>query len=235
MPARRLARLSGRTSTRTTRNLDGLGGDQRGLALVLEQYRSDYGANLDLQSPLPSTLRGSDDPAAEDKEASTSLEIRQVDGAVQPAGGRIRHRMGIDRRQDAVAVIEDRRLVEGSWRPPDPVGTTCSRFPRAPRGRYASRWPGTTSRQTPTRQAQRLRSWQRSGPGAGHPGGTEHFPWQLDQKIVNPAPEQIPVREQPGALRSACSANSCPQLTRRQTTNRRPEAVSRRRSGAATT
>lgn len=164
------------------------------LALVLEQYATTYGVSLDQSPPLPSTLRAVVIHAADDKK--NSAPTTNPDGVVKDSPGPdFVTGWGLIDAQAAVDVVANRRLRE------DALMAACDShtyiFAVAPdtgaRVRVTLAWDDVAAdalvgATDPT--APKLRN--DLDLVLVDPDGTEHYPWQLDQTIVDSAGRAIP-------------------------------------------
>jgi hypothetical protein len=163
------------------------------VALVLEQYATTYGVNLDLQPPLPSTLRGVMIHTARDKEAAAPWTPGNEDGAVQAyRGPDFATGWGTIDAQAAVNVVADRRLVEGKLTAGCQVRTYLFTVPPGATGstRITLAWDDVASNAGAAATAPKLVN--DLDLVLVDPNGTRHYPWQLDQKIVDPTGNTIP-------------------------------------------
>jgi hypothetical protein len=161
------------------------------VALVLEQYATTYAVNLDQSPPLPSTLRAVMIHTARDISVGT-VWFSNPDGPVKPTPGPdFVTGWGLIDAQAAVKLVASRSLLEGM------IAATCvssTHMFTVP--------PGMTGPVRVTLAWDDVAGDAASGNTAPKlindldlvlidPNGTTHLPWQLDQKIVDPAGNTI--------------------------------------------
>lgn len=170
------------------------------LALVLEQFATTFGVVLDESPPLPSTLRAVMIHTARDKHSSTptsnpDCSTSNHDCVVDTPGPDFVTGWGLIDAQAAVSTVASRLLLEGS------VTTTCDSI-----AYFFTVPPGTTEPMRVTLAWDdaaadgMLDVTARTFPKLRNdldlvlidPNGTEHYPWQLDQEILDTAGNTIP-------------------------------------------
>ena len=155
------------------------------IALVLEQYVKSYKVDLDRRPPLPSTLRALMIHTAIDKSARKPW-FGNPDGDVRPTPGPdFVTGWGLIDAQSAVSTVAEKRLREGRLK------STCEVV------RYSFDVPPGT-----TRPVRVTLAWDDVAADAARadtapklvndldlvlidPNGAIHYPWQLDQRIVD--------------------------------------------------
>jgi hypothetical protein len=163
-------------------------------ALVLEQYAATYGVNLDQNPPLPSTLRAVMIHTASDRQGS--VPFANADGTVQDtAGPDFVTGWGLIDAHAAVTVVASRRIRE------DVISATCHvrtylvSLTAAGSARVTLGWDDVAAQEAATAA---------TSPTLINdldlvlvaPGGTQRYPWKLDQKIVDTAGNEIPDGQQ---------------------------------------
>jgi subtilisin family serine protease len=161
------------------------------IALVLEQYAATYSVDLDAQPPLPSTLRGVMIHTARDKE-STSAWTPNPDGEVKPASGPdFVTGWGLIDAQAAAGVVAGRLIVE------DSVPATCHVMTYvfrvlggpAPRFRITLAWDDFEGDSGTSYTAPKLVN--DLDLELIDPAGNRHYPWRLDQKILDASGNEL--------------------------------------------
>jgi hypothetical protein len=157
------------------------------IALVLEQYAVTYAANLDERPPLPSTLRGIAIHTATDIASDTEWS-RNADGPVRPTPGPdFVTGWGLINAEAATDVVRKRLLLEGE------VSSTCDKrvynFDVLPGNvaplRVTLAWDDPAG-------DPKLAQQDPTAPILVNdldvvligPDQSRHYPWQLDQEIV---------------------------------------------------
>ncbi len=169
------------------------------LALVLEQFATTYGVELDLNHPAPSTLRAVMIHTARDKHSSTPTSnpdcpASNLNCVVDTLGPDFVTGWGLIDAQAAVSTVASRLLLE------DSVTTTCDSITHlftVPPGtagpvRVTLAWDDLASDAMPTAMAATAPTLRNDlDLVLIDPNGTEHYPWQLDQEILDTAGNTI--------------------------------------------
>lgn len=166
------------------------------LALVLEQYSTTYGVNLDQQAPLPSTLRGLMIHTARDKVGGPWLPDN-ADGAVNAfVGPDFVTGWGLIDAQAAVNTVATKALAQGTVTANCQVKTHLFTVPAGTTGsiRLTLAWDDVAGDPNAARTLPKLIN--DLDLVLIDPSGTKHYPWQLDQKIVDAAGNEIPNESQ---------------------------------------
>jgi hypothetical protein len=163
------------------------------LALVLEQYATTYGVEIDQAPPLPSTLRGVMIHTARDRIAAGGPWFSNLDGPVEPKQGPdFVTGWGLIDAQAAVNTVAGRRLREGT------IAGTCDAVT------YVFVVPAGTSAAVRATLAWDDVGADAMGPATSPklvndldllltgPDGSKHYPWQLDQTILDGAGNPVP-------------------------------------------
>jgi len=165
------------------------------IALVLEQYATTYGVDLDAKPPLPSTLRGIMIHSATDKteDPTTPWSLSNEDGAVHAyPGPDFATGWGMINAKAAVDVVANRYLVESKL----PTGCSADTY-------VFTVQPGATGTLHITLAWDDI-AGDVAAPYADpklvndldlvltDPSGAKHYPWQLGHKIVDAAGNAIP-------------------------------------------
>jgi hypothetical protein len=163
------------------------------IALVLEKYAAAYGVSLDVKPPLPSTLRGVMIHTARDKVTAASWSPGNEDGAVQATKGPdFVTGWGLIDAQAAVNVVAGRQLVESKL----PIGCSTQTYlftvPPGASGtvRVTLAWDDIAS--DPAEPDSDSKLVNDLDLVLIDPGGVRHYPWQLNQKIVDAAGNGVP-------------------------------------------
>ena len=166
------------------------------VALVLQQYATTYTVNLDLQPPFPSTIRGIMIHTAHDVQAGATW-FNNEDGAVQPtAGPDYVTGWGLIDAQAAMIIVGNRLLLE------DTLSNTCDtkiyRFD-VPAGtaepiRVTLGWDDVAGNPAlPDTSPKLVNDLDLI---LIDPQGQPHYPWLLDQRIVDANGNEIPDDQQ---------------------------------------
>lgn len=155
------------------------------LALVLEQYATSFGVDIDVKPPLPSTLRGVMIHTARDQQAASPW-LSNEDGAVQPGEGPdFVTGWGLIDAQAAVNVVANRQLLEDKTPETCHVTRYVFRVPPGATGpvRVTLGWDDPASDSaSPISDPKLLNDLDLE---LIDPAGTRHRPWQLNQQILD--------------------------------------------------
>lgn len=167
------------------------------IALLLQQYATTYNVNLDLQSPRPATVRGVMIHSANDVQAGVAWP-NNADGAVQPAAGPdFVTGWGLIDAQDAVNIVRNRSLLEDTLHS-NTCDTNTYRF-NVPAGaagvlRVTLAWDDVAGNPALADTSPKLVN--DLDLILIDPQGQPHYPWRLDQQIVDANGNVIPDAQQ---------------------------------------
>jgi hypothetical protein len=163
-------------------------------ALVLEQYATTYGIDLDVKPPLPSTLRGIMIHSATDKteDPVAPWSLNNEDGAVHAyPGPDFATGWGMINAQAAVDIVANKRLAESKL----PTGCSAESYaftvPPGATGtiRITLAWDDVAGdAAAPHTDAKLINDLDLV---LIDPSGTRHYPWQLGHRNVDSAGSDI--------------------------------------------